>query len=76
MPTRVSGLFNTGLCKTALVLSVLLFAPAVVGAATLYVDMQISTTSCTTYAPATRSCAGGSARAYRTIRFHRRFGPG
>ncbi len=36
-------------------------------AATLYVDGQISSASCTNYSPASRACGAGSDRAYRTI---------
>jgi len=35
--------------------------------ATLYVDREIAPVSCTNYAPASRACAGGAARAYKTV---------
>jgi len=53
--------------NTAFVLGVFVFGPAVVRGATLYVDGQVASASCTTYAPATRSCSGGADRAYRTL---------
>ena len=34
---------------------------------TLYVDLQINSTSCTTYAPSSRTCTGGTDTAYKTI---------
>lgn len=55
---------------TAAVLAVGLLVPARLAQAqmtTLYVDGSLSSTSCTTYNPGTRSCSGGSATAYRTI---------
>jgi cysteine-rich repeat protein len=34
---------------------------------TLYVDRLISPSSCTTYVPSTRSCTGGTAKAFKTL---------
>ena len=62
MPRRAPALVNG-----MLVLSILAFGPAASRAATLYVDGQIGSASCTNYAPASRSCSGGSDRAYRTV---------
>ena len=55
------------LCFTVFVLNALVFGPGVVQGATLYVDGKIAPASCTTYAPASRSCSAGSDRAYRTL---------
>ncbi len=60
LPARVPAVFN----PAALGLGVLVLFPAVTRGATLYVDQKISVTTCTTYSPATRSCGGGSSRAY------------
>ena len=46
-------------------LAALLSAP--VRATTIYVDGTIGPASCATYAPATRSCVGGGATAYRAM---------
>jgi hypothetical protein len=54
----------------ALVLGALRAQPAVGADApgpTLYVDSQLPTPSCSTYAPATRSCAGGTQTAVKTL---------
>ncbi len=37
------------------------------GTATLYVDRQIGSASCTNYSPSSRNCGGGSVRAFRTL---------
>jgi parallel beta-helix repeat protein len=37
------------------------------GTATLYVDGRIGPTTCTDYAPSSRACGGGSARAFRSL---------
>lgn len=37
------------------------------GAATLYVDGRIGASTCADYSPSSRSCGGGSARAFRTL---------
>ena len=51
----------------AFAVGALIFGSTVARGATLYVDGQISSASCTTYAPASRSCSGGSDRGYRTL---------
>jgi len=62
MPRSRSVLRTLGGAIAALAL-----APAAISAATLYVDGQISSASCTNYSPAGRACGTGSDRAYRTL---------
>ncbi len=52
--------------RCLLALGVMCLMPALAQAQS-YVDASLGTTSCATYDPATRTCSGGTATAYRTL---------
>jgi hypothetical protein len=51
----------------AVVCSIGLVPTMALAAGTTYVDLQLSSNSCTRYAPLTRSCGSGTDTAYKTI---------
>lgn len=58
-----TGVVGAGVLALALLSAARVDAQTV----TTYVDGSLSAASCTTYNPATRTCSGGTASAYRTI---------
>jgi len=67
---EVHGLTRRGMFRRVAVpgtMALLVALAFQLAGATLFVDGQLTTSSCSTYNPASRTCSGGSSTAYRTL---------